>query len=57
MAKFCPIRNAKVVYLECLECEEKGCQKLKKRTSDNSSDNTQVVQKGGDDIPQAVSQN
>lgn len=25
MAKFCPIRQEYVVYLDCLECEEKIC--------------------------------
>lgn len=25
MAKYCPIVNKKVVYLACLECEEKLC--------------------------------
>lgn len=27
MAKFCPVRNERVVYLDCLECEGKECQK------------------------------
>lgn len=27
MAKFCPIRNCKVLYLDCLECEDKLCKK------------------------------
>lgn len=54
MAKFCPIRNAKVVYLECLECEEKECQKFKKHVSNDSSVDTQVVQKGDATIPQTV---
>lgn len=26
MAKWCPITNSKVVYLECLECEERICE-------------------------------
>lgn len=25
MAKLCPIINEKVVYLQCLECDEKPC--------------------------------
>ncbi len=29
MSKFCPILNEKVVYLECLECEDKECETLK----------------------------
>lgn len=27
MAKICPITNDKVLYLDCLECEEKICKK------------------------------
>lgn len=27
MAKYCPVIDAKVVYLECQECEEKLCNK------------------------------
>lgn len=27
MAKFCPINNCKVLYLDCLECDEKLCVK------------------------------
>ena len=27
MAKYCPIVNHKVVYLECLECEDRQCEK------------------------------
>lgn len=26
MAKFCPIRNSKVTYLVCQECEERECE-------------------------------
>ncbi|QUH21938.1 hypothetical protein [Alkaliphilus sp. B6464] len=26
MAKFCPIINSRVVYLECKECEERNCE-------------------------------
>lgn len=29
MAKICPITNDKVLYLDCLECEEKICKKDK----------------------------
>jgi len=25
MSKFCPIQNRKVIYLDCLDCEEKKC--------------------------------
>lgn len=27
MAKLCPITNKKVIYLTCLECDEKLCEK------------------------------
>ncbi len=26
MSKFCPIRKEKVIYLECLECEDRECE-------------------------------
>ena len=29
MAKICPITNDKVLYLDCLECEEKICKNYK----------------------------
>jgi len=29
MAKICPITNKSVLYLDCLECEEKICRKTK----------------------------
>lgn len=29
MAKFCPILNRKVVYLDCLECDDKQCKNPK----------------------------
>lgn len=30
MAKICPITSSPVLYLDCLECEEKICKKGKK---------------------------
>ena len=30
MSKLCPIRNEKVIYLTCQECEAKACQRPKK---------------------------
>ena len=27
MSKYCPITNSNVVYLECLDCDEKLCEK------------------------------
>ena len=32
MAKFCPILNRKVVYLDCLECDDKQCEHPKIKT-------------------------
>lgn len=29
MAKWCPLTGEKVLYLECLECDEKVCKDLK----------------------------
>lgn len=29
MAKYCPVYKIKVVYLDCLECEDKLCKKKK----------------------------
>lgn len=28
MAKYCPIRERKVLYLDCVECEEKECNQI-----------------------------
>ena len=28
MAKLCPITSSSVLYLDCLECEEKVCKKI-----------------------------
>lgn len=36
MAKYCPIINGPVLYLECLECEEKEC---KKPSNNNTESN------------------
>ena len=27
MARYCPLTNTRVVYLDCLECENKVCEK------------------------------
>ena len=40
MAKYCPIINDKVLYLECLECENKVCKRtntVKKQISDEDA--------------------
>ena len=39
MAKFCPVQNRKVLYLECLECEQKECRKEKIYEKRNLRDN------------------
>ena len=31
MAKWCPITGEKVLYLECLECDDKICKNLNKK--------------------------
>lgn len=31
---YCPIKKRKTVYLDCLECEEKGCRAVKEKTAD-----------------------
>lgn len=30
---YCPIKKRKTVYLDCLECEEKGCRNVNRKTS------------------------
>lgn len=37
MAKLCPITKTKVLYLDCLECEEKEC-KNEKSNYETSTD-------------------
>ena len=40
MAKMCPITKEKVLYLECLECEQKGkCKQLSKKIDKQSTCN------------------
>lgn len=29
MAKYCPVKNGAVLYLECMECEERECEKYR----------------------------
>lgn len=31
MSKFCPTLKRKVIYLDCLECEEKLCEESQKQ--------------------------
>ena len=42
MAKWCPITGEKVLYLECLECDDKICKnpKQEKQTNRKSSNFT-----------------
>ena len=39
MSKFCPITKSYVVYLECLDCDEKLCENNKKDTGLNTGVN------------------
>lgn len=34
MAKYCPILKRNVVYLDCLECEDKLCEKENNETKE-----------------------
>lgn len=36
MAKICPVTNDKVLYLDCLECDDKICLKPDKAEYDHS---------------------
>ena len=38
MAKYCPLRNGPVLYLDCLECEDKVCKEKDKARSNEGSD-------------------
>lgn len=49
MAKICPVTNEKVLYLDCLDCDEKECQKspstneeirAKRRKNESTSEKT-----------------
>ena len=39
MSKFCPITQSYVVYLECMDCDEKLCEGNKKDTGFNAGVN------------------
>lgn len=43
MAKYCPIVNKRVVYLECAECEEKLCKKENQYTFDPAYATNHIV--------------
>ena len=36
MAKYCPKENRKVIYLYCMECEDKVCRNPENETEANS---------------------
>lgn len=41
MAKYCPIRKCKILYIECLECDDKQkCEKLKRKQKDDEKNET-----------------
>lgn len=35
MSKYCPVTNTKVLYLDCLECEDKICESKRKERMKN----------------------
>ena len=39
MAKYCPILNRKVVYLDCLECDDKQCEQPKTKQEEKGEQN------------------
>lgn len=39
MAKYCPILNQKVVYLTCLECDDKPCRQVSTTTTPDNASN------------------
>lgn len=43
MAKVCPITNAYVLYLDCLECDDKVCRKERK---DDAPESVEQTRKG-----------
>lgn len=55
MAKLCPITNTRVVYLDCLECDEKICMnqnlKVKENTYDDSARNGSGPDRGPEEMP------
>lgn len=43
MAKYCPAKNGTVLYLDCLECEEKICKQLNFKESEKANNKEQLV--------------
>lgn len=61
MSKFCPITGGKIVYLECLECADRVCEKnklnisiLPKREDKSNTSNADENKQKVDKIPGAV---
>ena len=38
MSKYCPILKRKIIYLDCLECEDKQCEKKQENNQDYKQD-------------------
>ena len=38
MAKYCPVSKTKVLYLECLECDEHECESMIRTNLDDETD-------------------
>ena len=47
MAKFCPLVGHKVVYLDCIECDERVC--VKSHPSENSAFPNEIEAKPNED--------
>ena len=47
MAKICPMTNDKVLYLDCLECEDKICKQRKIQITDEQAINYLQAIKNG----------
>lgn len=45
MSKYCPILKRKVIYLDCLECEDKQCEKKQENNQDNKQHNQNLTKK------------
>ena len=43
MSRYCPVLKRKVVYLDCLECEDKQCEKRQENTQDNKQDSQNLT--------------
>ena len=49
MAKLCPITNSYVLYLDCLECDEKDCEKIGENNEYSKSDPSVPELRRGED--------